>query len=73
MVEILSLGNIDPVPLEQEFGKLQTSEIIITGERIAHIREHHPIDYAFFEQYGRQCVQNPDYIIKDCKNKQRYL
>lgn len=20
-------------------------------------------------QYGKQCVQNPDYIIKDCKNE----
>lgn len=45
MVEILSLGNINISVLEKEFGKLQTSEIIVTGERIAHIRERHFIDY----------------------------
>lgn len=69
MVEILSLGNINLSLLEKEFGKLQTSEIIITSERIAHIKERHPTDYELFEQYGTQCVQNPDYIIKDCKNE----
>lgn len=69
MVEILSLGNINISVLEKEFGKLQTSEIIVTGERIAHIRERHFIDYELFERYGAQCVQNPDYIIKDNKNE----
>lgn len=69
MVEILSLGNINVSLLEKEFGKLQTGEIIITAERIAHIKERHLIDYELFEQYGTQCVQNPDYIVKDCKNE----
>lgn len=69
MVEILSLGNINISVLEKEFGKLQTSEIIVTGERIAHIRERHLLDYELFEEYGAQCVQNPDYIIKDNKNE----
>lgn len=72
MVEILSLGNINVSVLEKEFGKLQTSEIIVTGERIAHIRERHLIDYELFEKYGAQCVQNPDYIIKDIKNTLLY-
>lgn len=69
MVEILSLGNINLSILEKEFGKLQTSEIIITGERITHIKERHFIDYELFETYAEQCVQDPDYIIKDCKNR----
>lgn len=45
MAEILFLGNLNPSILEKEFGKLQTSEIIITGERITHIKERHLIDY----------------------------
>lgn len=69
MAEILSLGNLNISVLEKEFGKLQTSEIIVTDERIMHIRERHSIDYEFFEKYGAQCVQNPDYIIKDTKNE----
>ena len=55
--------------LEKEFGKLQTSEIIVTNERINHIKEKHLIDYELFEKYSVACVQNPDYIIKDNKNK----
>lgn len=69
MVEILFLGNLNLSILEKEFGNLQTSEIIITNERLAHIKERYLIDYELFETYGEQCVQNPDYIIKDCKNR----
>lgn len=69
MAEILSLGNLNISIPEKEFGKLQTSEIIITDERIKHIKERHSIDYKLFEKYGAQCVQNPDYIIKDGKNR----
>lgn len=69
MAEILFLGNINLSVLEKEFGKLQTSEIIITGERITHIKERHPTDYELFVTYGEQCVQDPDYIIRDSKNR----
>ena len=69
MAEILFLGNINLSVLEKEFGKLQTSEIIITSERITHIKERHPIDYELFETYIEQCVQDPDYIIRDRKNR----
>lgn len=48
---------------------MQTNEIIVTDERMAHIRERHSIDFELFEKYGAQCVQNPDYIIKDGKNR----
>lgn len=33
MVEIRSLGNINTSILEKEFGKLQTSEIVVTNEK----------------------------------------
>lgn len=69
MAEILFLGNIKLSVLEKEFGKLQTSEIIITSERITHIKERHPTDYELFVTYGQQCVQDPDYIIRDSKNR----
>lgn len=69
MVKMRCLGNIDVSILEAEFGKLQTDEIIVTDERIAHIKEKHLMDYDLFEMYGKECVQNPDYIVKDKKNK----
>lgn len=37
MGEAKSLGNINIFILEKEFGKIQTSETIVTSERIGHI------------------------------------
>ncbi len=69
MAELVKLGNINTQPLENEFGKLKTNEIIITDERIEHIKLRHPEDYELFEKFGIVTVENPDLIIKDCKNE----
>lgn len=69
VTEIQNLGKINTKVLEKEFGKIQTDEIIVTNERIDHIKERHPEDYDLFEKYGRESVSAPDLIIKDIKNK----
>lgn len=69
MVEYVKLGEIDISLLQKEFGDLLTDEIIITNERVEHIKSHHSEDYKFFGQYLSEAVNNPDMIIKDCKNK----
>lgn len=68
MAEIRPLGTINIEPLKKEFGKIQTAEIIITDERVRHIKERHLQDYELFEKYGIWCVQAPDIILKDGKN-----
>ena len=68
MLEYIRLGRIDTSLLEKEFGKLQTSDAIITNERTAHIKEQHPEDYELFEKYAQDIIQNPECIIKDGKN-----
>ena len=68
MLEIRSLGTIDIKILEKEYGKIQTDEIIVTNERIHHIKERHPEDYSLFEKYGQESVASPDLIVKDIKN-----
>ena len=68
MAEITKLGKIDTQPLEQEFGKLKTDEIIVTNERLDHIKTRHPEDYSLFEKYGVSTVESPDLIISDLKN-----
>ena len=68
MTEIQSLGRINTYLIEKEFGKIQTDEIIITNERINHIKQRHPEDYALFEKYGKESVSYPDLIIKDIKS-----
>lgn len=44
-----------------------TDDVIITDERINHIKERHPIDYERYYGYMRQVVENPDYIINGNK------
>ena len=68
MVEYHSLGKLNIQPLKQEFGNLQTDEIIVTNERIEHIRIHHPQDFDLFEKYGKETVLMPNEIIKDTKH-----
>ena len=68
MAIITLLGKINTRLLEPEFGRILTDEIVITDERLDHIRERHPEDFAFFEKYGVQSVQFPDMIIKDEKH-----
>ncbi len=68
LFEIIELGKINTQPMELEFGKIQTDDIIITNERVEHIKANHPQDYQLFEKYGTKVLQEPDVIIKDCKN-----
>ena len=67
-INLTVLGNLDPSPLISTFGHLQTTEVVVTDERIAHIKERHPEDYLLFEQYGRESILSPDILIQDVKN-----
>lgn len=69
MTKIKSLGKIDITLLEREYGKIRTDEIIITNERIIHIKERHPEDFELFNKYGVESVRCPDMIIKDEKHE----
>lgn len=69
MTEIIYLGRLDTKILEAEFGKLGTDELIVTGERIEHIKKRHPEDYELFEVYGSLAAIKPDIILKDEKNE----
>ena len=62
------LGNLDPTPFTPVFGSLQTTEVVVTDERIAHIKERHPEDYSLFEQYGREAIFDPDMLVQDMKH-----
>lgn len=69
MENIHSLGKINKQLLQEEFGELGTEEIIVTDERIEHIKIRHPEDYNLFKEYGVMAIEDPDSIIKDEKNK----
>lgn len=43
---------------------IATDEVIITDERIQHIKEHHPNNYEQYYSYMRSIIENPEYIIE---------
>lgn len=69
MAGLKVLGEIDERALKMEFGTLQTTEVVVTEERIKHIRERHPQDVELFETYGQETITVPDMIVKDVKNE----
>ena len=59
------IGKIDIEKYKCITPDITTDEVIITDERIEHIRERHPGDYDRFYSYLPQIVSEPDYIIED--------
>lgn len=43
---------------------ISTEDVIITEERIRHIKDRHPNDYERFYKYIPDIISNPDYIIE---------
>ena len=43
-------------------------EVIITDERIAHIRSHHPGHFEAVAPFLRVALEEPDYILEDAPN-----
>ena len=46
---------------------ITTDEVIITDERIEHIKENHPGHFERIRPYLKEAVENPDYILKDAE------
>ena len=44
-----------------------TDDVVITEERIEHIRTRHPNNYEKFCSFLTDIIENPDYIIEDKK------
>lgn len=44
-----------------------TEDVIITDERISHIKERHPNDYERYYKYMREVIEKPDFIISGNK------
>jgi len=62
--DVHSIGKIDIEKFKCVTKDIQTDEVIITDERIHHIKDRHPNDYERYYQYMQQIITNPDYIIE---------
>lgn len=63
-----SLGKLNVALLSDCFEQIQTDEVIITQERLEHIKRRHPEDFDYFSMYGKESIALPDIILKDEKN-----
>ncbi len=62
---MLTIGKIDRKIYSCVSEHILTDEVIITEERLAHIRKRHPNDYARFQSLISQILKDPDYILED--------
>lgn len=47
---------------------ITTDEVIVTDERILHIKSHHPGHFEIIEPYLQTAINSPDYILEDSNN-----
>ena len=63
-IQVHSVGKIDKNIYKCITDDIVTDEVIITDERIGHIKERHPNDYERFCSYIPEIIAHPDYIIE---------
>lgn len=64
VADVHVVGKIDQEIYQCITNDIVTDEVIITDERIEHIKERHPNDYERFCSYIPEMISNPDYIIE---------
>ena len=67
------IGRIDIERYRVVTEGIRTDEVVITDERIQHIRERHPQDFERYEGYLTQIVESPDYILEANKPNTAFI
>lgn len=65
---VLFIGKIDMNIYRCVSENITEDDVIITEERISHIKERHPYDFEKYCDYLRKIVEEPDYIIQSNKS-----
>lgn len=58
------IGKIDRNIYSVVSPHIQTDEVIITDERIAHIQKRHPNTFEQYAKYIQKIIEEPDYILE---------
>lgn len=59
-----TVGFIDREKFRLIAENITTDEVIITDERIGHIKDRHPGDYERYYHFITQIIECPDYILE---------
>lgn len=62
-----SVGTIDREIYKCITEDIVTDEVIITAERIQHIKDRHPEDYERYCGYLKEIIEEPQYIVETAK------
>ncbi len=62
--EVQYVGKIDKNIYKCITKNIRTDEVIITEERIQHIKDRHPNDYERYCSYIPDIIANPDYLVQ---------
>lgn len=71
--DVHTVGHIDREIYKCVTEDIQTDEVIITDERIAHIKERHPNDFERYSEYIADIVAHPQYILEANKPNTAFL
>lgn len=63
-INVHKLTRLDPQIYRCVTNNIVTDEVIITDERIQHIKERHPADFERYEGYINSIIESPDYILE---------
>ena len=61
------VGKINIATYRCVSAEIVTDEVVMTEERIEHIRKRHPNDYERFCTYIPRMIAEPDYIVQENK------
>lgn len=67
--DVHTIGRIDIEKYKCVTDDIRTDEVVITDERINHIKEHHPNDFERYSQYITHMLKSPQYILQDSDPK----
>jgi hypothetical protein len=62
------VGKIDREKFKEVSPDITTDEVIITDERIQHIKDGHPGDFEKLLPHLSEILENPDYILASTRN-----
>ena len=72
-MSVRTIGRIDVEKFRIVSDKIRTDEVVITDERIEHIRQRHPDDFERFSEYLPDIVDDPQYILQANKPNTAFL
>lgn len=70
MEENIKIGTIKIERFKEISSNIITDEVILTPERLEHILKRHKEDWELYFDKMSDIIIEPDYILKDSKNKE---